>query len=857
MSGLNPATSMARLSRWLLFGEWRAHPVRAVVAVAAIAVGVSLGFAIHLINAAAFNEFSSAVKSLSGQADVQVGGSEALFDETIYPWLAQHDGVAVASPVLELDAALPGQRGALKIIGLDAFRAGFIAPDLLGVPADGNPADTLADDALFLSPAAQAWLRVRAGGQLRLQSGTATFALRVAGALQHARAGQRVGVMDLGAAQWRFDLLGKLSRVDLKLRDGVNRDAFEATLARELRRDFPGRFVVSQPNDANQNSRNDNLSRAYRVNLTVLALVALFTGAFLVFSTQALSVMRRRSQFALLRVLGMGRAQLLRQVLLEGASVGVAGALLGIGAGYAMAAAALHFFGGDLGAGYFSGVRPEVRFTPVAALVYFALGLGVALLGCAGPAYEAARAKPAIALKSGSEEAVMLKLAKSWPAIACLLAAALLTRAPPLFALPIFGYLAIALLLVGAIALMPQLAALVFRFLNRGWNGDDRRQGRAVLTLTLARLANASGQAGVALGGVLSSFSLMVAMAIMVSSFRVSVDDWLLQILPADLYARTASSGNTAGMNPREQAALAALPGVARADFLRLRPLALAPDRPAVALLARTVDERDPGKAMALVGASLAPPAGSLPVWVSEAMVDLYGSQPGTRLELPLNGRLRSFFVAGVWRDYARQSGSVVMRLADYRALTGDLEVSDAAIWLAPGATAGQVERSLKQLPFGAMLETSAPSDIRAMSLKIFDRSFAVTYLLEAIAIMIGLFGVAATFSAQTLARAKEFGMLRHIGVTRRQVLAILAIEGGALTGLGIATGFALGWIISLILVFIVNPQSFHFNMQMHYPWPLLATVAAALLAAATLTALVAGRYALSGGPIHAVREDW
>jgi len=117
--------------------------------------------------------------------------------------------------------------------------------------------------------------------------------------------------------------------------------------------------------------------------------------------------------------------------------------------------------------------------------------------------------------------------------------------------------------------------------------------------------------------------------------------------------------------------------------------------------------------------------------------------------------------------------------------------------------------------------------------------------------------GVAATFSAQTLARAKEFGMLRHVGVTRRQILGILAIEGGALTALGVATGFALGLLISLILVYVVNPQSFHWTMQLHLPWTLLASVAAALLAAAVATALVSGRHALSGGPVRAVREDW
>lgn len=858
-----PGTAAGRrlLSRWLLLGEWRAHPVRAVVAILAIAVGVSLGFAIHLINAAAFNEFSTAVKSLSGQADVQVAGREALFDENIYPWLAQRDGVAVASPVLELQAGLSGaatnEGGALHVLALDVFRAGFISPDLIGAPADGQPFDTLADDAIFLSPAALRWLKVAEGDSIALQSGTGAVSLRVAGSLQRARAGQRIAVMDLGAAQWRFNKLGKLSRIDLKLRQGVNRDAFQADLARALEAQYPGRFRVGQPNDENQNSRNNNLSRAYRVNLTVLALVALFTGAFLVFSTQALSVIRRRSQFALLRVLGMERGALLRQVLLEGSSLGVLGAALGIAGGYAMAAVALRFFGGDLGAGYFSGVQPQVQFTPVAALVYFALGLGVALLGCAAPALEAARAAPAIALKSGSEEVVTTRLAKTWPALACLLLAGALTLLPPVFELPLFGYLSIALLLIGAIALMPQLAAVVFRYLQRAWLRTDTSKHAPVRSLTLARLANASGQAGIALGGVLSSFSLMVAMAIMVSSFRVSVDDWLLQILPADLYARTVSGAGTGGLNTREQDAILALPGAAKVDFQRVRSLSLAPDRPNVVLLARPILLSDPGKSMVLVGDSLSVPPGSRPVWLSEAAADLYNHKPGERINLPLAGGLHAFFVAGIWRDYARSSGSIQMPLADYRALTGDMDVSDAALWLAKDVTGDELQRRLKALPFGASLEVSNPSAIRALSLQIFDRSFAVTYLLEAIAIVIGLFGVAATFSAQTLARAREFGMLRHVGVTRGQILSILALEGGALTALGIATGFVLGLLISFVLVFIVNPQSFHWTMQLHLPWPLIATVAGALLTAAALTALIAGRQALSAGPIRAVREDW
>jgi hypothetical protein len=213
--GGNPGGGMSGLgllSRWLLFGEWRAHPMRALLAVVAIAVGVAMGFAIHLINAAAFNEFSAAIQSLAGQADLQVAGREAQFDESIYPRLALHAGVAVASPVLEVDAALAGKPGALKIVGLDALRAGYVSPDLAGVPSKGRGADVLADDTIFLSPAAQAWLGLRTDSTLLLRAGTRDVPLRVAGPILRARSGQRLAVMDIGALQWRFNQLGKLSR---------------------------------------------------------------------------------------------------------------------------------------------------------------------------------------------------------------------------------------------------------------------------------------------------------------------------------------------------------------------------------------------------------------------------------------------------------------------------------------------------------------------------------------------------------------------------------------------------------------------------------------------------------------------
>ncbi len=834
-------TLMSQVTRWLLAGEWRAHPVRALVAVTAIALGVALGFGIHLVNEAAFSEFSAAARSLSGSADLQVRGKNAQLDETLYAQIAAMPDVEIAAPVLELDLAVAGQRSMLKVLGIDGFQSALISPDLMGQPEDGKPFDTLMADTVFLSPAAMTWLQMRPGDTLNLIAGTRPVSLRVAGSLLRARAGQRLAVMDIGSAQFQFARLGQLSRIEIKLVPGANRLAFKTNLEQAQTS-----LVIAETED--QDKRTANMSRAYRVNLNVLALVALFTGAFLVFSTQALSVLRRRPQFALLRTLGVTRRQLLAQVLIEGGLLGVLGAALGIALGYGLAAAALSMFGGDLGGGYFSGVRPTLVFSPVAALIFFSAGAGVALLGSWSPAMEAARAKPAAAMKAGSEDLALAPLAVPWPALAAIAMGAVFTMLPPVSGLPVFGYLSIALLLVGSIALMPRAASLLFSALAPRWSG-------LMGSLALARLANAPNQAAIALGGVLASFSLMVAMAIMVSSFRISVDDWLQHLLSADMYVRVQNGGDAGQMSAEEQQKIARLPAVARMETTRHQPITLDPARPAVALIARTLDANAPDRSIPIVGESLKGIA--RPVWISEAMVDLYGWQAGQAVELPMQGKLEKFTVAGVWRDYARQSGALMLRLEDYRALTGDMNINDVALWLHRDASAAQLRAQLESLPFASSLEFAEPGEIRAISLKIFDRSFAVTYLLEGVAIIIGLFGVAATFSAQTLSRAKEFGMLRHIGITRRQILLLLAGEGALLAGLAIAAGFVLGGCISLILVFIVNPQSFHWTMGLHLPWSLLATVAVVLLLSAAMTALMSGRMAVAGSVVRSVREDW
>jgi putative ABC transport system permease protein len=230
---------------------------------------------------------------------------------------------------------------------------------------------------------------------------------------------------------------------------------------------------------------------------------------------------------------------------------------------------------------------------------------------------------------------------------------------------------------------------------------------------------------------------------------------------------------------------------------------------------------------------------------------------PGKKTELPLNNHSYSFIVAGVFRDYARQHGAILIDRADYVALTGDRRVNDASLWLKPGASVADAMAALRTLPGGAQLEIAEPGEIRQLSLRIFDRSFAATYAMEAVAMLVGLFGLSSSLGAIVLARRREFGMLRHLGVTRGQIAAMLAAEGGLLALVGAFAGVAAGGAISLILVYVVNRQSFNWGMELHLPFAFIGSLTAILIVLAVVTAVFAGREAMGIGPVRAVREDW
>ena len=836
------------------------HPWRSAAAVVAVMLGVALAFSVHLINASALDEFASAVRSVGGQPDLELRAVQGSFDEALYARVAAHPQVRLASPVLELQSLAvapmaPERRQSLRIVGVDALLVARVAPALQPVVAagQGDARDALfAPATVFLNPAAQSAFASPAA--LLVQRGLALTPVRVAGTV--AAGGGPLAVMDIGAAQDLFARGGQLSRIDLRLAPGTDAAAFARTLA------LPANVLAQVPGEDAQ--RVSNLSRAYRVNLTVLALVALFTGAFLVYSVLALSVARRARQFALLGVLGLTGTERQRLVLWESLALGLVGSVAGIALGTALAAAALTLLQGDLGGGYFNGVAPALRWSLPAALVYGGLGLVAAVAGGLRPARAAAAMPPAQTLKGLHTGTA----GQHRPLSSLLLLAGgvLLALAPPVAGLPIGAYLSVGLLLVGGITALPWAITALYDRLA------PAVAGRLLPLLAVERARRVRETAAVAVSGVVAALSLAVALTVMVASFRESMIAWLDVVLPADLYLRAAGSaggGDTVFFDPAFVDGVAATPGVARLSASRWRSLQWQAGRPAVTLVARPLaDAANPGASLPLVGAALPVPAGTVPVYVSEPMVDLYGAHPGTELPalaaaFPPEAAGTRFFVAGVWRDYARQFGAVLLAQPDFQRLSGDTRINDIAVWLTPGTDPGAVQQALRAQAdaaapgAGALLEFASAAELRTTSLRIFDRSFAVTYWLQAVAIGIGLFGIAASFSAQVLARRKEFGLLAHLGLTRRQILAVVAGEGAAWTLVGALAGLALGLAVAVVLVHVVNPQSFHWTMDLHAPWGRLLALCAVVVAAGTLTAWLAGRAAAGRDAVMAVKEDW
>src|SRR5258706_363316 len=492
----------------LLFNSHRPR-ARLALSVAGIALGVALGYAVHLVNRAAVEDVAAAVRSVAGEADIEVRGGRAGFAEALYPKIARLPGVRFVSPVLELDVGVAGTDRTLRVVGVDILRAAVLQPALLME----QRYDLIAPDRAFLSAGASAALGLAKGDTLQLVVGQRRLPLSVAGILPGSALRGQAALVDIATAQWRFGRLGELNRLDIR----VARDADRAVMVERIQALLPPGAHAAPVENLEQAS-------AY----------------------------------------------------------------------------------------------------PSRAAASFAAGIAGAVIGALLPARDAARTPPARALKAGDEHAMFTRASSAVPGVILLAIGAVLAQLPAVQGLPLFGYAAIACLLIGTVALMPWLSRTVFDLLP-ALLPFARSPG---LALALAQLRAAPGQAAVSLAAIVASFSLMAAMAIMVASFRQSVDDWLTRVLPAELYFRTTQAGDTGYLEPAFVEQARALPQIRRIDFLRSGRVILDPARPPLVLIAR---DRAAAAFPLVEQLAAVPPH---PIWVSEAGEGIYGFGPCNSLSL-------------------------------------------------------------------------------------------------------------------------------------------------------------------------------------------------------------------------------
>jgi putative ABC transport system permease protein len=434
--------------------------------------------------------------------------------------------------------------------------------------------------------------------------------------------------------------------------------------------------------------------------------------------------------------------------------------------------------------------------------------------------------------------------------------------------LPIAAYASIAFVLFAGIAMTPMLVRYCFLGFKRWISNQDARSHSPALILAVWRLAQAPASAAGLIAGVVAALALTVAMVVMVASFRDSVTQWLDQVLPADLYASLSRSDLNQELihDPRLVDDISAVPGIARVEFTLQQKIVFRVDRPEVALIARPVPLARASEVLPLTGdlvAQTATTSAPLPVvFVSEAMADLYGWKPGQVHVLPSTTSAKqpiSVWVGGVFRDYGRQHGAIVIDIANYQALTQDQRRTDIALWLKSGSNPSVMLETLRsQFPQFKDMEFRSSANLRALSLTIFDRSFALTYALEVAALLVALFSVAAGFAGQALLRQKEFALMEHLGQSAQERTEWLTYESGLLLGLAAIWGTVLGLIMSQLLIHRVNPQSFGWTMETSIPIIALTVLALSLVLLGIAAAVWTANRNLNPKRLSlALREDW
>jgi putative ABC transport system permease protein len=836
------------------------RPARTAVTVLGIALGVAVSVAIRTANVDVLRSFQDAVQQVAGRATLQVSGGELGLDEDVIADVRQHPFVVSAMPVVHQAARVaagPHEGQALVVIGLDLLEAASVKEfRLAGISGGDLDVDTLlAPDAVFVGARLAGEWDLAVGTPLDILVGTEVHRLAVRGIVEstagRGSAWEHMAVMDIAAIQASFGLVGRLDRIELVTEPGHSVEG----IAAEIRARLPTHLAVTRP--SHRNEQVERMVQAMQTNLATLGAVGLLIGLLLVYNTVAFAVVQRRREIGILRALGMSRGRVSTVFLAEAAFMGLVGGIAGSVMGVALARTLVTLLSRTVSELYVSldGMAPDQGFEwamPPDVWVHGGLlGIAVSMLGAAGPSLDAGRTTPARALAPGDYEASqeLRSAALAWTGAAGLTASGLLAIPGPVNGVPLWGYASAFCLLLSLSCLAPAAArggAALLRMRRLMLRGSGVG---TIARIAVEQVARAPGRNGVTVSALMVGLAVMVGVGIMIHSFRGTVEHWIHQTILADLIVAPTAwlQGDDSGMLSKRMPlewrdAVAAIPGVAAVD--PYRELTVEVHGRPVSLVARDLElHAQRSRYLFLDGDSaetLGQTVASGGVAISEVLAGALGVRRGDTLRIATPFGEASFPVVGVFYDYATDGGKLVMDGALYRRLWRDRTATVLAVYVAPTAQAAEVRRRIGEvIGREGQVVVIGNAELKAEILAIFDRTFRVTYALEIIAVVIALLGIVNTLLTSVVERRRELATLRAIGASRGQIGRLVLWESCWLGVLGAALGSLGGVLLSVLLIEVINKQSFGWTIQLSIPLGLFAQVVGLALA----TAMVAGYF--------------
>jgi len=853
------------MSRLLLFYRLMVRPLfrepaRTGLIVLAVALGVAVVLAIDLAGNAATGSFRSSLETLAGDNQLEIAASGGVPEDVVEKVASLPYAVRI-SPRIEDYAVVADTKKSLPLIGLD-----FVAQ--AGAFVDNSPNASQAEAQESSAKAFEhvvdngsIWvgssLGYKPGDRIQLLINDQVHEFSVRGVYLDANGNESAIVMDIAAAQHALTRYGRVDRILLKV---PPKPSVEEWIAR-IRPALPvGMEVRPQGAGTNENRR---MLAAFRWNLRLLSYISLVVGAFLIYNSISVSVVRRRPDIGIVRALGASRAAILAAFVGEAASFGLAGALIGIPLGRFMASGAVKLMSATVEALYVSSRPGSIELDAASIFLALAIGVGVAVLSAYSPAREAALVSPVEAMARGRREydVRMHKGRDLLLALALGIAAAIASRAPAVSGKPLFGYLATVLLVAASALAIPGVVSAATSATSKiiqSLLGVEAMLASRSLAASLRRTS-------VLVAALSTAVAMMTAVGIMVGSFRQSVVLWMSNQLPADLYLRPAGSpaaDRHPTISPGLADEIAKLPGVVAVERLRAyeiryqgMPATLASADLNVLDVIRWYPHSEflSGRPQQRVLPEL---RHSNAVVVSEPFSYKHHLKAGEFITLSLGETQAVFHIADVYYDYSSERGSILMDRNTMLRYLPDPAPSNLAIYLSPGSNPEAVRAEIEKATAGHRVLVFSNRDLRTEAVRIFDRTFAITYALEAVAVVVAVMGIAGALLALVIDRRRELGLLRFLGAASGQIRKLILVEAGLLGLLANLVGLLLGFALSLILIFVINKQSFGWTIRFHWPAAILLGAITVVYAATVLAGLYPAQMAMRLNPLEVIHEE-